>query len=599
MPTLTLADAEAPPQSALYRWGWWFVQRTTSGAASVLAVLAAGGVLVLAMLPLSFLLLILPAFFPEEAVLTDVNRRERSWWQTLGKGLFALLVSIAAIEAQVIFAIEATYWLEQAGIVSSKPELLSFLWNLFLTKPEIALLPTAVANHPTLVLLLIYLLDLVLLFIAGKVPLNYNLRNMAVRWPITALTATAFVVVVALMVAMLAFVNGMNEMTTTSGNPANVLALSEGSTDENFSDLGYKDLDKVGLVVCTLNEMDFPLPTPVTIAKAKINDKDTPLSSRETYFTINQAITNADGTPTGKRRFVQFRGIYDPEVSGRVHDLQLEPGGRWFSPSGVGKDNVLECVMGSGIASELGNDRPTGRLQVGDTFALGDRQWIVTGIIKGDGTTFGSEIWGKQQLLCQLFGKVNSSQSPTSTTLVLRVDPPNQASARVMTYHLNNRYKEQSLRVMTESDYYARLAETSKQLLFAIIFVAVVMAIGGIFGVMNTMFAAIAQRTKDIGVMRIIGFKRWQVVVSFMLESLAIALLGGLVGCAIGYIADGFTATSILSSGQGGGKSVVLRLTVGPDILIFGIVFTLVMGRLGGLLPALSAMRLKILDSLR
>jgi ABC-type antimicrobial peptide transport system permease subunit len=130
--------------------------------------------------------------------------------------------------------------------------------------------------------------------------------------------------------------------------------------------------------------------------------------------------------------------------------------------------------------------------------------------------------------------------------------------------------------------------------------VAAIMAIGGVFGIMNTMFAAISQRTRDIGVMRILGFKRWQVLVSFMLESLVIALVGGLVGVAIGTLADGFTATSILSGGAGGGgKFVVLRMSVGADLMLLGVVFTLAMGRLGGLVPALSAMRLGILDSLR
>jgi ABC-type antimicrobial peptide transport system permease subunit len=129
--------------------------------------------------------------------------------------------------------------------------------------------------------------------------------------------------------------------------------------------------------------------------------------------------------------------------------------------------------------------------------------------------------------------------------------------------------------------------------------VAVVMAIGGVFGVMNTMFAAIAQRTKDIGVLRLLGFKRWQVLVAFLLESMAIALIGGLIGVALGTLCDGYAVTSIASSGQGGGKSVAAKLVVDRDVMLIGMLFTLVMGRLGGLVPALSAMRLKILESLR
>ena len=90
------------------------------------------------------------------------------------------------------------------------------------------------------------------------------------------------------------------------------------------------------------------------------------------------------------------------------------------------------------------------------------------------------------------------------------------------------------------------------------------MAVGGVFGVMNTMFAAISQRIKDIGVLRILGFARWQILVSFFLESLVLALVGGLLGCALGSLADGWTATSIVCSGQGGGKSVVLSWSSMP-----------------------------------
>ena len=126
------------------------------------------------------------------------------------------------------------------------------------------------------------------------------------------------------------------------------------------------------------------------------------------------------------------------------------------------------------------------------------------------------------------------------------------------------------------------------------------MAIGGIFGVMNTMFAAVAQRIKDIGVLRILGFKRWQVLVSFLLESLVIALAGGLLGFGFGSLCNGWTATSVISQRPGGGgKTVMLRLVVDAQVLMAGAIFTLVMGRLGGLIPALSATRLKILDTLR
>jgi ABC-type antimicrobial peptide transport system permease subunit len=116
---------------------------------------------------------------------------------------------------------------------------------------------------------------------------------------------------------------------------------------------------------------------------------------------------------------------------------------------------------------------------------------------------------------------------------------------------------------------------------------------------MNTMFASIAARMKEVGVMRILGFKRWQILIAFMLESLTIAFIGGLVGCVLGSFANGIETTSTLSGGNGGGKSVTMKMIVDFQIIGAGMLFTLILGRLGGLVPALSAMRQEILESLR
>jgi ABC-type antimicrobial peptide transport system permease subunit len=116
---------------------------------------------------------------------------------------------------------------------------------------------------------------------------------------------------------------------------------------------------------------------------------------------------------------------------------------------------------------------------------------------------------------------------------------------------------------------------------------------------MNAMFAAISQRTKDIGVLRILGFARWQVLLSFLIESLFIALVGGGLGVLIGSFADGMTMTSVVSGGQGGGKSVVIVLSVNGTIIAQGLLLALLMGGFGGLIPAINAMRVRPLESLR
>ena len=116
---------------------------------------------------------------------------------------------------------------------------------------------------------------------------------------------------------------------------------------------------------------------------------------------------------------------------------------------------------------------------------------------------------------------------------------------------------------------------------------------------MNTMFAAVSQRSKDIGVLRILGFSRLEVLCTFLLESLALALFGGTLGCLLGSLAHGWKATSVISGGQGSNRTVVLELLVSGDIISVGLLVTLLMGLLGGLVPSLLAMRLRPLESLR
>jgi ABC-type lipoprotein release transport system permease subunit len=433
------------------------------------------------------------------------------------------------------------------------------------------------------------------LVVVSKVPLGYNLRNLLVRWPITVLTALAFTLVVALLTVMLAFVNGMTRLTEGSGHPGNVIILSDGATDELFSNLLYSDISNIDRQPGVLTD----------------SETRRPLCSREVYIVVNQPIPSEEGT-TNRRRFVQVRGIEDALISAKVHNLELFPGGKWFSEAGVqelpreavvggersassatavnAKEQAIQVVLGEGVARILGADKHKERLDVGDTFEMGPRKWVVTGIMKSEGTTFGSEVWAKRSLVGPMFGKEQI------TCLVVRTKDAEAATA--VADDLSKNFKP-AVRAEPEKVYYSKLGETNKQFLGAVIFVAVIMAIGGVFGVMNTMFAAISQRTKDIGVLRILGFARRQILVSFFLETLLIALVGGLLGCALGYLSDGWSASSIVSGGQGSNKTVVLKMTVDANTIAVGLLFTLVMGSLGGLVPSLSAMRLRPLESLK
>jgi putative ABC transport system permease protein len=541
--------------------------------ARVLAALYVIEALVVAsLLPLSALLLLVPAAVPDESIIEDTVGRQ-PFMRSLLRRQFNLLIGLAAFVALVFFATEVVI---RIGITST---------------------PLAVGW----VLLIVYGLDLVILLFIGRVPLTYNTRNLIVRWRIAALTAIVFTAVVGLLTGLLAFVNGMYALAADSGQPGNVLVLAEGQNDEVVSNLGYSDVAMIERETATADPEDRSLRRPVRVRRIDLAGRSQPMASKETYCIVNRPVEN---DPT-RRQFVQVRGIIDPVMAGMVHEIPLAAG-EWFSEAGVrtpagarpGDRDQIEAVLGSGIARELGKLQGREALALGDTFGLGDREWVVVGVMKSDGTSFASEVWAKHDRVSKLFNKVGY------TSLLLRVeddDGPEATAERATAFadHLKRRFNNPKVNAVTEKEYYAKLSENNQVFLFGSIVVAVVMALGGIFGVMNTMFAAVAQRIKDIGVMRILGFKRWQVLVSFMLESMVIALAGGLLGLALGSLCHGLTATSVISSGGGGGKSVMLRLVVNAQVLMAGAIFTLVMGRLGGLIPALSATRLKILDTLR
>jgi ABC-type lipoprotein release transport system permease subunit len=606
------------------------------------------------------------------------------------------------------------------------------------------------------VLVVVTLLAILALQAVGvlrRVPLSYNVRNLVVRWRISLITALAFTLVVGLLTVMTAFVNGMYELTKGSAVPGNVIVMADGSTDELFSDLGFSgnisalESHKVGgLEVIDTREAEL------AGKKEKVK-----LFSWELYQVATQPIANAP--PGGRqRRFVQMRGVEEPAVAGMVHDLPLKSG-QWFDPAAgvkqVGNESCIQGVLGEGIAREMGHDQGKPSLEVGDTFELGPRRWVVVGIMNSAGRTYDSEVWGKRDLIGKMFRKetrstavlrvrdlplkecvgLQQSADPGADDLAeaaglvgkddlaaaagpldryrertatlekaaeklrddvdavkkaadrvredadelksvlasrmpglreaveaqrkldaaaedlrdaaaalaregmeglketqraltayynrrvvnrkgaedleqaarsLRKGEPEKArtalrafGARVMASDLSNNFKNPRVRAQSEEDYFDNLNGINRQFLFVIIVVAVFMAVGGVFGVMNTMYAAISQRTRDIAVLRILGYSRLQLLTSFFLESLLMAALGGLLGVALGSVCHGWSATSIISSGQGGGKSVVLHLTVDARIVLGGLGFSLVMGCVGGLLPALSAMRLKPLDALR
>ena len=311
------------------------------------------------------------------------------------------------------------------------------------------------------------------------------------------MTALAFTLVVGLMVVMLAFTTGMQRMTEGSGQPGNVVILAEGAIDEVFSNLNVSDLGEIENLPDVRRDGESGLPW----------------ASRETYLIVKQPVPHPKpGRPNS--RFLQVRGITDAAMAAKVHNIQLKSGS-WFSAAGVedrsGVDSkaapAIQAVLGEGVAGELAADRTaeevataknSRRLDVGDRFRLGEEDWVVTGILKSSGATCNSEIWANRAKVGPVFGRDNV------TTLVLATADAG-AAAKLRDF-LKNNYAKANIVPQVEKEYYASLSEMNQQFLVAIIIVTAIMSLGGVFGVMNTMFAAISNRIKDIGVLRILGY---------------------------------------------------------------------------------------------
>ena len=229
------------------------------------------------------------------------------------------------------------------------------------------------------------------------------------------------------------------------------------------------------------------------------------------------------------------------------------------------KATAPEVVLGNGVAKTFGADLGKPTLLPGDIVEIGPRRWYVSGIMKESNSSFGSEIWALDTPVQETFGRRNSYSSFVVRTKEEKIG--SEAAKKLK----ENRSGQRSYNAQTEQEYYSKLRGTNDQFRYAIIFVAIILAVGGVLGVMNTMFAAISQRAKDIGVLRLLGFTRFQILCSFLVESLVISMVGGLLGCALGLLFDGTTVSSIVSSGAGGGgKSVILAHDRGPIRVDFG-----------------------------
>jgi putative ABC transport system permease protein len=384
-------------------------------------------------------------------------------------------------------------------------------------------------------------------------PLLYNLRNLRVRWPVTLLAVLGVALVVAVSVGVLSMAEGFLAALRASGRADNALVLRRGVASELMSQV---PLDERNLILDAAGRLR--------------GERREVLASWE-----RQLVLSLPRKSDGRRTNVILRGVSAQafEVHGGVRLLR----GRRFKPG------LAEVIVGRRI------QRRVRGLELGATLRYRGRDFRVVGSFAADGAAFESEVWTDVDVLASLF-----QLGPGSNSLLVRLDDSGQVA--VLDRWLGAQPRMQLIAV-PERRYYEQQAGpvvTALEVLAALI--AAIMGAGAVFGVMNTMYAVVAARTREIGALRALGFSRGAILVSFVLESALLALAGGVLGCLLAALLQGHaTGASNLQSLS----EVAFAFRVTPRVVTAGLLFSVVMGVLGGLLPALRAARLPIAGALR
>jgi len=384
------------------------------------------------------------------------------------------------------------------------------------------------------------------------IPITYNLRNLVVRKTTTIMTALGIALTVAVLLAVMALMNGLKATLAASGDPLRVMVLRKGSTSElvsvfaraQFGDIKFKP----------------------GIAAGRDGQ---PLASLEVLSVINLA--NVDN-PNGVNLTV--RGVSPAGIELRRGTRIVS--GRWF------EQGHKEVVVGSSVAKRF----PQGR--IGARIPFGRSEWEVVGIMDSGRGAQDSEVWGDVNQVSADLNRVES----VSSVLLLATDA---VAAKALVNDINNDQRL-GMEAMGEKEYYDRDTAGAVPIQYTGFFVAIIMAVGSSFAAMNTMYAAVARRSREIGTLRVLGFSRFSILLSFFIESVLLAGLGGVLGCLLVWQLLNGRTTGV---GNRNFSELAFDFRVSPRIMIYGIIFAMVLGVFGGVFPARNASRKQILNALR
>jgi putative ABC transport system permease protein len=386
-----------------------------------------------------------------------------------------------------------------------------------------------------------------------SVPIAYNFRSIRVRWASAIVAVLGIAGTVGVFIAMLSLARGFRATLVSSGSADNALITRAGATSEMTSGVSLDSVKIIQDAPGIARGADGPLLTPEAVLMAPI-----PLRS------------------TGTDANVELRGVSPNVLTIRSNVKIIE--GRMFRPG------LSELVVGKNARATYSG------LTLGNTIGLGSARWQVVGIFDAGGSAFDSEVWGDAHLLNGAYKRPDTLSQSVTVHLASPAALQQLRDSLTADPRLN-------VDVTREIDYYAKQSTRMTTLITRLGgFVAMIMAVGAVFGALNTMYSAVAERGREIATMRALGFGGANVVLSFVFEALMISLFGGVLGCLAVLPLNGLT-TSTMNFQTFSNLAFAFKIT--PLLLLSGVCFALVMGFLGGILPAIRAARQPVALALR
>ncbi len=388
-----------------------------------------------------------------------------------------------------------------------------------------------------------------------KIPFKYTIRNLKTRRLTTLLTVTGITLVVFVFSAVLMMAYGIQKTLIETGSDENIIVLRKAATAEITSIIMVDQAN----ILSTLPNI------------AKTSDGK-PLLSKELVAIINLSYSEKKG------------GIGNVTVRGvTAEGIQLRPNvklveGRMF------QWGSREIIIGSSINKRfLGTNN-------GEKIKFGGDQWTIVGWFDAGGSGFDSEIWGDEVQLAAALGYTGAYSS-----ILIRLD--RQDAFEDFKNGFNKDLRLQTLDVKREKQFYAEQSEDMAMFIRILgIVVTVIFSLGAMIGAMITMYAAVSNRTVEIGTLRALGFRRRNILAAFLVESLALSLIGGSAGLILASFLQFF---NISMMNFGTFSELAFNFSLSPDIVISSLLFSVMMGIIGGFLPSVRAARLNIVNALR